>query len=300
MRNKTLIIASVLIIGGIFCVAYFIPKSPKISIGAASPLDATYLIDEKPVTLVNGKAEIEIAPGAESKQKVSLFGEPAYGDIDGDGDQDAVLLLVSNSGGSGTFYYAAMADNFNRLYRGTDSILLGDRIAPQTYYIQGNKAIVNYAVRPAGAPMTARNSEGESLYLQIDPKTFRLILIAPNFEGEADPSRMTLDMTRWKWINTIYNNDTMVTPKKPGVFTLTFKKDGTFSVTTDCNSMSGGYKTNGSTITFTNIATTLMFCEGSQEQDFSAMLGKIQSYHFTSKGELIFDLKLDTGSMVFR
>lgn len=297
--NKKILFGAVIVIAVVLSFTYFTQRTLNTE-GKVGPKNATYLIDEKPVTLVDGKASIEIVSGSASKQAVSVFGQPAYGDIDGDGDQDAVLLLVSDSGGSGTFYYAAIAANIGGVYKGTDAILLGDRIAPQTFDIQGNKAIVNYAVRPMGAPMTARNSEGKSLYLQFNPKTFRLIQIAPNFEGEADPARMTLDMNVWKWINTIYNNDTTVTPKKPGVFTLTFKKDGTFSATTDCNRMSGGYVAKGGNITFGNIASTLMFCEGSQEQDFSTMLGKIQSYHFTTKGELIFDLKFDTGSAIFR
>jgi len=43
-----------------------------------------------------------------------------------------------------------------------------------------------------------------------------------------------------------------------------------------------------------------MFCDGSQEAEFLALLGKIQLYHFTSRGELIFDLKFDSGIAVFR
>ncbi len=40
--------------------------------------------------------------------------------------------------------------------------------------------------------------------------------------------------------------------------------------------------------------------EGSQEAEFLALLNNIQRYHFTSRGELIFDLKLDGGIAVFR
>src|SRR3989344_6443366 len=37
------------------------------------------------------------------------------------------------------------------------------------------------------------------------------------------------------------------------------------------------------------IASTRMYCEGSQESDFQKLLQNTGSYHFTSKGELIFD-----------
>jgi heat shock protein HslJ len=300
--NKKIFIVAVFIVGIVFLLALLFPaplvKNGEQAIG--SPLNATYLIDEKPVTLVGGKAEVELIPGSATKLKVSNFGEPVYGDIDSDGDQDAVLLLVSDTGGSGTFYYATLAINVSGSYRGTDTILLGDRIAPQTYYFQGNKAIVNYADRPFGAPFTTQPSEGKSLYLQYDPSNFRLIQVAVDFEGEADPDRMTLDMTTWKWIRTVYNDGTIITPQKPEAFSLTLRKDGTVSIKTDCNTMSGKYTVSGKNIVFKDVATTLMYYEGSQEQVFSSMLGNVQSFLFTSRGELILELKFDSGSIIFR
>ena len=300
--NKKIFIVAVLVVGIVFLLTLLFPVSLEKNGEHAilSPLDATYLIDEKPVTLVKGKAEVESAPGSASKQSVFNFGEPVYGDIDGDGDQDAVLLLVKETGGSGTFYYATLAINVNGSYRGTDSILLGDRIAPQTYYFQGNKAIVNYAVRPFDAPFTTQPREGKSLFLQYDKDTFRLIQVAVDFEGEADPDRMTLDMTTWRWIRTVYNDGTIITPQKPEAFSLTLRKDGTVSVKTDCNSMSGNYVVSGKRIEFKDMATTLMYCEGSQEQVFSSMLGNVQSFLFTSRGELVLELKFDSGSIIFR
>lgn len=300
--NKKIFIVAVFIVGIVFLLTLLFPV-PLVRNGeqaVGSPLNATYLIDEKPVTLVGGRTEIASAPGSASRNSVFNFGEPVYGDIDGDGDQDAVLLLVNETGGSGTFYYATLAINVNGSYRGTDTILLGDRIAPQTYYFQGNKAIVNYADRPFGAPFTTQPSEGKSLYLQYDPSNFRLIQVAVDFEGEADPSRMTLDMTTWRWLRTVYNDGTIITPQKPEAFSLTLRKDGMVSVRTDCNSMGGKYVVSGKNIEFTDMATTLMYCEGSQEQVFSTMLGNVQSYLFTSRGELVLELKFDSGSIIFR
>ena len=108
-------------------------------------------------------------------------------------------------------------------------------------------------------------------------------------------------MQTWTWVSTLYNNDTIIAPKKAKSFTLTFKKDGSFSATTDCNSMSGTYSTTkDNKISFGKIASTMMYCDGSQEGEFAKMLQEVQSYHFTSKGELIFDFKFDSGTMTFR
>jgi len=124
-------------------------------------------------------------------------------------------------------------------------------------------------------------------------------IIGENLEGEADPSRMTLDMTVWRWVKASYNDGRTVTPKEPGIFTLTFK-NGLFSAKTDCNSMSGSYSAKDGLITFGPIAMTKMYCEGSQEQDFAKLIENSAGYHFTSRGELILDLKFDSGTVTFR
>ena len=124
--------------------------------------------------------------------------------------------------------------------------------------------------------------------------------VGENLEGEADPSRMTLGMNAWRWIYAQYNDGREVRPKEGKPFTLTFRDDGTFGATTDCNSVGGNYSARDGSISFTDIMMTEMYCEGSQDADFAELLENSQSYHFTSRGELVLDLKYDSGSVVFR
>lgn len=280
---------------------------------AASPKEATYIINGESFTLVDGFAEKETAPGSVTTNKVSVFGEPAFGDIDGDGDEDAVLILVNEPGGSGTFYYAVIAINIDGQYQGTDGILLGDRIAPQNYRVYNRRAEVNYVVRQAGEDFSVQPSVGKTLHLQFDPETQRLIEVMVDFEGEADPARMSLDMQPWTWILTRYYNDDTenfvegnleniveVKPRKVDAFKLTFQENQAVSIATDCNMVSGTYTLSGNRIVFNPGATTLMFCEDSQEQEFLQMLGEAETYAFTGKGELVLELKDDKGSIIFR
>jgi heat shock protein HslJ len=46
--------------------------------------------------------------------------------------------------------------------------------------------------------------------------------------------------------------------------------------------------------------STKMYCEGAQEEVFTKMLEGVAGYQLTSNKELVFDLKLDTGSMIFK
>ena len=122
-------------------------------------------------------------------------------------------------------------------------------------------------------------------------------------EAEADPSRMTLGMHTWTWIETAYNNDTVERPTEPTkkeAFTLTFV-DGRVQGTTDCNGFGGAYTVDGHKIQFDDkMAMTRMYCEGSQETEFVKMLLEVRSYFFTDEGELIFEIKFDSGIMRFR
>ena len=111
---------------------------------------------------------------------------------------------------------------------------------------------------------------------------------------------MTLFGKEWSWIRTAYNNDTVVVPAKPGVFTLTFNKDGMVTAGTDCNRMTGSYRVDERLLSIGDLAATKMYCPDSQEAAFAKMLSQVSAFLFTSKGELVLELKFDSGQILFR
>lgn len=281
-------------------------KNQEVEQLGSDPKNATYQIDGEAFTLVDGFAEKEILPDSASKTTTRYFGNDVTIDLNEDGREDTVFLLTQETGGSGTFFYAVAALNTGEGWKGSHAVFLGDRIAPQTTEISRNPShknvvVINYAERNPDEAMSDQPSVGKSIWLKLDVESMQFGEVVQDFEGEADPNVMTLDMKTWTWIKTTYNNDTEFVPENTGAFTLTFKEDGNFFATTDCNLMNGTYETTGKQITFgENIAMTKKFCEGSQEQKFASQLAEIHSFLFTSKGELIFELKFDTGSAIFR
>ena len=89
------------------------------------------------------------------------------GDLNGDTTPDVAFILTQDSGGSGTFYYVVAALKTSDGYQGTNAVLLGDRVAPQTTEIKSGELIVSYADRKASEPLTAAPSVGVSKYLQV-------------------------------------------------------------------------------------------------------------------------------------
>ena len=102
----------------------------------------------------------------------------------------------------------------------------------------------------------------------------------------------------WIWEQTIMNNDDIINPNNPGVFSLTFE-DGKVFGKTDCNNFSGSYQTQNNRILFTPFVSTLMYCEGSQENQFAQMISNSDSFMFDGDGNLILLIKFDSGSVIF-
>lgn len=105
---------------------------------------------------------------------------------------------------------------------------------------------------------------------------------------------------KWTWVKTDWNTGSSTLPSKPSAFTVTFDKDGKVSGTTDCNSFSGTYTSTSSKITFGPLASTKMFCDGSQESQFTGSFSAIASYTMDQKNNLVFTFKADSGTMVFK
>lgn len=259
--------------------------------------NATYVIDGRPVALVDGNSETEVAPGSASKVITRYFGNEARGDFDRDGREDIVFLLTQQTGGSGTFYYVVAALNKESGYEGSQAFFLGDRIAPQTTEAREDGSIVvNYADRAPGESFTVQPSIGKSAFLKLDASTMEL---KQDIQGEITGQSLLQSKT-WTWIKALYNDGREVVPKKAGVFRLTFGKDGRFSATTDCNSMGGAYGVEGNRLTFSDMVSTKMYCEGSDESVFAELLSNTSGYHASPDGQLILDLKFDSGSVVFQ
>jgi len=129
--------------------------------------NTTYTIEGQSITLQDGYAESNMTDASSSKIIIRYFGNEASGDLDGDGKVDVAFLLTEETGGSGIFYYivAALAGEGN--YQGTNAILLGDRIAPQSTQISEGKIIVNYADRQVDEPFSATPTLGVSKYFQV-------------------------------------------------------------------------------------------------------------------------------------
>lgn len=169
--NKTLVVivlGIIIVAGVVFWQKNKGESNANIQATPTGYTNISYMIDGQSVALVDGHAEVASAPGSASKTTTDYFGNEATGDLNGDGMSDVAFVITQSGGGSGTFYYVVAALKTASGYQGTNAVLLGDRIAPQTTEVRDGEVVVNYAQRKSDEPMTAQPSIGVSKYLRVD------------------------------------------------------------------------------------------------------------------------------------
>jgi hypothetical protein len=142
--------------------------APAATPSAPDPMNATFQLERSTVTLANGRAEREAAPGSATKVVTSLTDRRASGDVDGDGRADAVVVLTHQPGGSGTFYYVAALLNTSAGVTATPAILLGDRIMVNALRLDGRAIVVELLDRAAGQPLTASPTVASTKRFEVD------------------------------------------------------------------------------------------------------------------------------------
>ena len=132
-------------------------SADPISDNPGAPEDATFELEEVSVTLKNGSFKAPVEAGSAIEQETMLLNEiSGVGDINRDGKNDRVVLLVQSGGGTGVFFYVAGFISTPGAHRGTNAVFLGNRISPQSVIVSSNGQVtVNYLDRNADEPLNA-------------------------------------------------------------------------------------------------------------------------------------------------
>ena len=117
-------------------------------------------LTEQTVTLVDGEWQGEpVAEDAASRPMIGLVEDfHVVLDADGDGNEEAIALLWSSSGGSGTFDYLALMGRDNDQIVNLGTADLGDRVSIRSYDVEQGRLVLE--VVQAG-PRDARCCPGE-------------------------------------------------------------------------------------------------------------------------------------------
>lgn len=143
--------------------------------------EVTFSISGVSITLENGTARARTSLGGDTETTVRYFGNEVSHDLDGDGAEDMAFLVTQEVSTGETYFFLVGALKRDGGYLGTEAVLIGKDIAPQTTEKgEGRQVIVNYAERVGDVSM------GRSLYLLLDVERLQFGELVQDFEGESN------------------------------------------------------------------------------------------------------------------
>lgn len=142
------------------------PADPPPALAWSALRNATYptSLALRTVALHDGVFEMEAAPGSASRIVVRLVDLAAFGDLDGDRQTDAAVVLVTSAGGTGTFVDLAVVRNEDGSAVPIARALLGDRVLVREVRIEDREIHVRMRTRGATDPLARLTQETSRRY----------------------------------------------------------------------------------------------------------------------------------------
>jgi heat shock protein HslJ len=259
--------------------------------------------DSGVVTLTDGRYEGEpYVEGGASRLVVTLISPLAFGDLDGDGVDDAAVILVANPGGSGTFYSLEAVRDESGEPAHLASHSLGDRAQIRSLAIEGGQIALEMVTHGPDDPMCCPTQIVRNTYALEGGELVEKGSEAIGAVEEPSEASLSPDLVgkMWYWqsyMDTAGINNILV--GDPAKYTLIFLPDGTYWILADCNSGSGRYIVDGNSLTLEPGPITLAACgPESLDAPYLAKLGDVVSF-VLEDGKLFLNLKMDVGDMVF-
>jgi heat shock protein HslJ/LysM repeat protein len=222
--------------------------------------------------LVDGEFSEPAAPGSATMTTVTL--QPQYTTYSQLNGQDAAaVVLVTDPGGSGTFFDLHVVVSQDGVPVDVASTPLGDRVQINSISIKDNQIVVDMVQAGPDDPMCCPSQQVVKTYeLQGE----QLMETSSQVMGaEAGPAG-TLEGT--SWILTALNG---AAPLPDTTVTASFEADGNLSGSDGCNRYGASYEVDGDKISITPGMTTMMACPDpimQQAGEYMVALASATSY----------------------
>jgi basic membrane protein A len=220
--------------------------------------NATYSgIYDEPVTLTDGLYEGELNVEGDASRPMVWYmnNSEVYGDLNGDGVDDAVVFLVESGGGSGNFVYVAAQLNQNGQPVDAGAVWIEDRIQIISAAIEEGQVNLEITAEGPGDAACCKSHKTSASYALQDGRLTQL-------PGEAqEPERISVaDLAGTNWTLLELDVDQPAPPDTE--VTLSFTQDQ-LSGFGGCNNYSGSFSLsddNPFVMTIGPVASTQMAC----------------------------------------
>lgn len=254
------------------------------------------------IRLNNGEFKNKYGEGATQIHRVTLE-KFAFGDLNGDGLDDAAVILAWQNDGSGTFKYLVAIQNSSGLPQQIDSVFLGDRIQVNALSIPDGAVQLEEVTHSPLDPMCCPSRQIRDSYILRAGKWAQNNKTVNSSAAKESSEMLAPDITGIVWKLERFNNS-MNLPNTviddPDKYTLTLLPDGTYQVKADCNRMQGQYILEDQHINIMPGPATLAECPpGSSYAEYLKRLSEVAGFTL-HKNKLLLNLIMDKGNMVFK
>jgi len=221
--------------------------------------NATYSgigLDEQPITLIAGEYESEpLAEGITDRQRVTLVPYGVhFGDLDGDGADDAVVFLSENTGGTGDFTYIAAQLNQDGQPVDAGSVWIEDRIQIISVAIEDGQVMLEVTAQGPGDAACCKTHKTQKSYAL---QGGQLAELPSADETLVELTAADLNGTSWTLVDLNLDQQPVLADTQ---VTLNFA-DGQISGSGGCNSYTAGFSPDDpAALSISPVAATSMAC----------------------------------------
>ena len=116
------------------------------------------------IRLNDGIYREKVVPESATELVITLSDEMALGDLNGDEVEDAAVVLISDPGGSGTFYELVAVINSKGKPQHAASVFLGDRLKVEEVDISSGQIVVKMVIHQPSDPRCCPSLKVEQKY----------------------------------------------------------------------------------------------------------------------------------------
>jgi heat shock protein HslJ len=232
------------------------------------------------------------APGSASAIEVTLTAHIAYGRLGG--DETAAVVLVTTTGGTGTFYdLAVVADRAGKAVNIARQPL-GDRVKIESLEIRDEEMVVVMVRAGPRDPLCCPSQRVVRRFVLQGSK-----LVEKPMTRAGSGSGPELAGKVWQWREALIQDGSVITVEDPARYALEFTPDGKVAVRADCNRGFGTYTVDGTHLALSVLGLTRAQCPpDSLDDEFLRLLGQVSAYGFDG-AELVLSLRSNTGMLKF-
>jgi len=213
------------------------------------------------------------------------------------GEQAVAVILVTQTGGTGTFYDLVVMVEQDGQLLAQASTYLGDRIVVNSLSIEHDQIVIDMIVQGPEDPFCCPTQQVlQSYELQGE----ELVQTSSEIIGTVNPQSNDLpDITGsvWQWQELTTSAEHLAIDS-PDKYTIEFHTDGQVSVLSDCNNGAGTYKISADQLSIDITSTTLTLCDPESHSDlFFRSLNFAASY--SMEGDTLI-INLQAGDVTMR